>query len=154
MAKPKARLGRPPVYDPSIHPKIVSNLAALGFTNDEMAAVFSIDRSTWYRWQTEHPEFRDSVEEGKQKPIHQVEAALFRLATGYTFEGTNGQEVKHPDIRAVMFYLSNVAPERWRRSQEVNVTVGERVPLVLIEEVEVERDGQAGQALPVPDEGA
>lgn len=44
--------------------------------------------------------------------LDEVEAALFRRATGY--EDAAGKAVP-PDVRAAMYWLENRCPERWKK---------------------------------------
>lgn len=53
-----------------------------------------------------------STEEMEQ--LDEVEAALFRRATGY--EDASGKSVP-PDVRAAMYWLENRCPERWKKSR-------------------------------------
>jgi len=110
-------VGRPTKYDAKNHPPIIRKLAARGMTEEDMASILGVAVSTFSLWKVQHPEFSEAVAEGKAQPIREVEAALFQLAVGYDYEENGRQRVKHPDIRAIEFYLKNVAPELWRDTQ-------------------------------------
>ena len=116
-----AKVGRPTKYDPEIHPGIVRKLAAAGMTDEDMAGVLEIGVRTFYDWKESHPEFSQAVREGKAEPIKDVEDALYRLCKGYTYREGGEEKVKHPDVRAIQFYLKNVAPEKWRDKREVEI---------------------------------
>jgi len=123
MAKKQAEPeGRPTKYDPSIHLGIIRKLAERGLTEEEMAKVLVIATSTLSLWKVEHPEFSEAMMEGKQNPIRNVEDALYRLCKGYTYHEDGNERTKHPDVRAIQFYLKNVAPDKWRDKQDVNIT--------------------------------
>jgi len=120
MSKPTGNPnGRPTKYDAKIHPGIVRKLASTGMTDEDMSAVLEIGVRTFYDWKEAHPEFSQAIAEGKENPIRDVEDALYRLCKGYTYEEGGQKRVKHPDVRAIQFYLKNVAPDRWRDKQEV-----------------------------------
>ena len=51
--------------------------------------------------------------------LDEVEAALFRRATGY--EDASGKVVP-PDVRAAMYWLENRCPERWKKSRSPEKT--------------------------------
>ena len=87
-----------------------------------MASVLDVATSTLSLWKVEHPEFSEAIAEGKQNPIRNVEDALYRLCKGYTYEEGGKKLVKHPDVRAIQFYLKNVAPEKWRDKHEHEVS--------------------------------
>jgi len=124
--------GRPTKYDPKIHPGIIAKLAATGMIDEDMAGVLDIDIATYYRWKEAHPEFSEAVARGKSTPLTAVEAALYRLCKGYTYDEGGVKRTKHPDVRAIQFYLKNVAPDKWRDKQEVEHSGEIKGPLVII----------------------
>jgi len=124
--------GRPTKYDPKIHPGIVKKLAATGMTEEDMADVLEISRPTFLTWKNTHEEFLSAVVEGKSTPLTAVEAALYRLCKGYTYDEGGVKRTKHPDVRAIQFYLKNVAPDKWRDKQEVEHSGEIKGPLVII----------------------
>jgi len=111
--------GRPTKYDVKIHPQIVRKLAACRMIEEDIADVLGIARSTFYEWKDAHPEFSDAITEGKKQPVSEVEGALFKLCKGYAYKEGIVQRIKHPDIKAIQFYLKNVDPEHWRDKHEV-----------------------------------
>jgi len=120
MSKPTGNPnGRPTKYDAKTHPGIVKKLAERGLTEEEMSNVLTISRPTFLAWKKEHPEFLSAVTDGKQNPIRDVEDALYRLCKGYTYEESGQKKVKHPDVRAIQFYLKNVAGDKWKDTHEV-----------------------------------
>lgn len=130
MTKKQAdHAGRPTKYDPDIHLGIVRKLAAAGMTDEDIAEVLEIGRRTFYDWKAAYPELSHAVYEGKQNPIRDVEDALYRLCKGYTYQEGGEQRVKHPDVRAIQFYLKNVAPDKWRDKQDHEITGKDGAPL-------------------------
>jgi len=118
MSKPTGNPnGRPTKYDAKIHVPVIRKLAERGLTEEDMASVLDVATSTLSLWKVEHPEFSEAIAEGKQNPIRDVEDALYRLCKGYTYQESGQTRVKHPDVRAIQFYLKNVAPDRWRDTQ-------------------------------------
>jgi len=111
--------GRPTKYDAKIHPGIVTKLAAAGMIDEDIASVLEIDVRTLYRWKDDHPEFRQAVTVGKENPIKDVEDALFRLCKGYVYKEDGHDKIKHPDVRAIQFYLKNVAGDKWKDKHDV-----------------------------------
>jgi len=51
-----------------------------------MFTEMGISQKTFYRWKAAHPEFAKAIDEGKDLPNKQVEAATFKAACGYEFE--------------------------------------------------------------------
>lgn len=117
-----AKVGRPTKYDPKTHPGIIRKLAERGLSEEEMAEVLCVATSTLSLWKVEHPEFSEALHEGKAEPIKDVEDALYRLCKGYTYKEGGETKTKHPDVRAIQFYLKNVASDKWRDKQEISVT--------------------------------
>jgi len=114
--------GRPTKYDAKIHPEIVKKLASRGLTEEEMSNVLDISRPTFHAWKEAHPEFLDAVTDGKANPIKDVEDALFRLCKGYVYKEDGHDKIKHPDVRAIQFYLKNVAGDKWKDKHDVNAS--------------------------------
>ena len=128
--------GRPTKYNSKVHPGIVLKLAAVGMTDEDMAEVLGVARSNFAEWKNKHPEFQDAVTEGKENPIRDVEDALYRLCKGYTYEEGGRKKVKHPDIRAIQFYLKNVVPDKWREKLDVDANLTSDKLLVIVREGE------------------
>jgi len=118
--------GRPSSYRKEYAAQAVK-LCRLGATDKELADFFGVSVATLNTWKKEHPEFLESLKEGKDSADAQVADSLFRRATGYshedmkfaTFEGkiTDTKKfTKHhpPDTVACIFWLKNRRPDLWR----------------------------------------
>lgn len=118
--------GRPSLYREE-YPEQAKKLCRLGATDKELADFFGVAESTLNAWKTEHPEFLESLKEGKAAADAEVADRLFKRACGYshtdtkfaTFEGriTDREEYeKHypPDTIACIFWLKNRRPDLWR----------------------------------------
>lgn len=90
-----------------------------------------ISGRAFQKWREESPRMQESVLVAKEVSQLSVEEALWKRATGYdyweeTHELVEGQLVltkktkKHmpPDVKAIMHYLYNRMPNRWRAIQE------------------------------------
>jgi hypothetical protein len=125
--------GRPPRYNPNIHPKAAKALCAKGATIAELAAAFDVAISTIWLWKASHPEFIESCRLGIEAATDRVERCMFERAVGYTHESVKiflpagaskpvyAPYLKHvpPDPRAGEFWLTNRAPARWKHKQSV-----------------------------------
>lgn len=112
----------------------VERLARKGWTDEEMAAFFEVDRATWYRWKAKDQRFCDALKDWKQEADSRVERSLYERAIGYehpdmhvsSYQGqvslTPIQKKYAPDTAAAIFWLKNRDPENWRDKQEVERT--------------------------------
>lgn len=132
-------------------------LCTLGATDAEIASFFGVDVRTVYRWKIEHDEFCQALKRGKEEADDLVEQRLFARATGYSqdatkifqFEGSpvTVEYVEHfpPDVTAMIFWLKNRRPEKWRDRQQHDHTHGIEASLL---EFLAKHDGGSG-GLPV-----
>lgn len=116
----------------------ITNWAANGATNAEIAANMGIHRYTLLRWTEDHSVISDAIKRGRMMACEVIENALFKRAVGYEVQETDVVEeftgelrdgkpangvvkrrettrTRHlpPDVAAVIFYLKNRAPERY-----------------------------------------
>lgn len=101
-------------------------LRLLGLTNQEIADVFDVERSTFQRWLVEVPALRDALQRAGADADGEVAVSLNRRARGYShpetvFHVVNGrlvktEVVKHypPDTNAMQLWLMNRQPDRFR----------------------------------------
>ena len=129
--------GRPTKYRPEFC-ELAGNYCRLGATDPELAEFFDVCRDTIITWRHEHQEFSDAIRVGKDSfDLAKVEGALVHRALGYdhkelklfSHEGSVTDEreiVKHypPDTAALIFWLKNRQPGRWRDKQEIDHTSG------------------------------
>lgn len=127
--------GRPSVYDPSFAIDAAAHCAR-GATDDELAELFGVNRSTIYRWKLEHEDFCNAIRTGKDLADERVERALYQRATGY--EVTEQQAIKVKVDRdqekvevvevkkhvpasdtAGIFWLKNRRKDTWRDKTEI-----------------------------------
>ena len=130
-----APTGRPTKYKPE-YAEQAYQLALLGLTDEQMAAVFNVSRSTFNKWQKEFPEFSDTVRRGKILADATVAASFYKRATGYEYPSEkivtlsigNGESVVErvpitavvlPDPGAALNWLKNRQPDKWRDKQDV-----------------------------------
>jgi len=112
----------------------IRDWAAEGLLDKEIAAKLGCSPWTLGGWKHEHPEIAKAIKEGRTQLDNTrtgpVEDALLKRAMGYdyviekTSVGDKGE--KHetttyhmpPDVTAIIFYLSNRMPDRWKRYPE------------------------------------
>lgn len=127
---PKRGRGQPSKFTDEM-PAQAKKLAAKGWTDAEMAEFFEVTEQTVNNWKIAHPDFFESLKDGKDVADDKVERSLFERATGYShpdthisnFQGaiTVTEITKHypPDTTAAIFWLKNRRPTRWRDKTEV-----------------------------------
>lgn len=121
----KNKGGRPSKFDPKFV-KQVYQLALLGLTEDEMAKVIGVTRSTFSLWKTTQDGFSDAITRGKVIADGEVAASLRERAIGYShpevvitsYQGviTKTRVTRHypPDTNAASIWLRNRQPARWK----------------------------------------
>ena len=126
-SKPKAKPGRPSRYRAEFAQQAVK-LCRLGATDKDLASFFEVDEATINRWKITHPEFCESLREGKAIADAEVAEKLFRRATGYEHKAVKivadaktgaEHQVEYieryaPDTTACIFWLKNRRPDLWR----------------------------------------
>jgi hypothetical protein len=110
-------------------------LALLGQTDVEMAAFFGVAESTFHLWKQRHLEFSESLREGKAEADSRVAEALYNASIGERTvtdvrEKTNTDggiierttEVKEilPNVSAMIHWLRNRVPAKWRDQDQID----------------------------------
>lgn len=76
-----------------------------GLTDEQIVHNMGIAASTLYQWKKRHPEIAESLKRGKEVVDYEVENALLQKALG-------------GDTTAMIFWLKNRRPDRWRDRPE------------------------------------
>jgi hypothetical protein len=107
---------------------------AVSVRHGELADFFGVSEQTINAWKSAHPEFLESLKEGKSSADAEVTDALFQRARGFRWAeqqavkyrpGKGGEDVKvievervvPPDTIACIFWLKNRRPDLWRDVQ-------------------------------------
>ena len=128
--------GRKTIYDWKVAPKLhlISDWARNGATEQEIFARLGVSRDAFYRYKKQHADLNDALKT-RDEADAQVEAALFKNATGFFYEevqtierysdkeGTVSEtkiikKYKEPDTTAQAIWLNNRRREVWRQKQE------------------------------------
>jgi hypothetical protein len=127
--------GRPSKYKDEFA-ETAKRLALLGLTDAEMANVFDVSEQTLNAWKQAHPEFLESLNEGKAIADGRIAERLFHRAMGYSHDAvkivadakTKEEHVVHytehypPDTTACIFWLKNRQRGKWRDRIDQEVT--------------------------------
>ena len=76
-----------------------------GLTDEQIAHNMGIAASTLYQWKKKYPEIMEALKKGKEVVDYEVENALLNKALG-------------GDTAAMIFWLKNRRPDRWRDKPE------------------------------------
>ena len=121
-----------------------------GFTDLQLARLFDVSKSTINRWKKDHPEFWDSIRIGKDEfDSSRVETAFLKGCIGFRYTEvtrepaavqpvdpeTGGEPAEPrlvvtkkvsklvlPNPRACLDWLTNRAPDRWKKVKHVELT--------------------------------
>lgn len=126
-------MGRPTLYNAKLHDLWAWSLAIEGKTVREIAKEFGVAQSTIFKWMEESETFSEALKSGRAAADAAVEKCLYERATGYTITRKHVKKVKDasgntvqtveeihevmapPNTTAMIFWLKNRQPERWRR---------------------------------------
>lgn len=124
--------------------KQLTLLCAKGFTDQELAEFYKVNRSTIHRWKADK-QFLQHQKSGKELSDNKVVRSLYERACGYSHQAVKmfvheGKVItkdytEHypPDTTAAIFWLKNRQPDDWRDRHEMKNT-GEMV-------IKIEREG-------------
>lgn len=111
---------------------MAATACSLGATDAQLAELFGVTETTINNWKDAHPQFLESLKAAKDAKDTQVERSLYDRAMGYEhravkiFNQGDGQSFEHeyierypPDTTAMIFWLKNRQPARWRDRQEI-----------------------------------
>lgn len=128
-AKPALSRGRPSKYKAEFAEQ-ARKLCLLGATDAEMADFFGVTEQTVNAWKAAHPDFLESITQGKILADAEVADKLHQRAMGYSHPAVkifNNQGVElvvpytehyPPDTQAASLWLRNRQSKKWRDKQE------------------------------------
>jgi hypothetical protein len=87
-----------------------------GLTDEQIAYNMGIGTSTLYEWKNSHPEILEPLKKGKEVVDRMVENALFNKAMS-------------GDTTAIIFWLKNRKPDKWKDKQTVEADVNSEVTI-------------------------
>ena len=127
-----AKAGQPTKYNDRILEQ-AEKLCVLGATDSDLADFFKVCEATINNWKHDHSKFLESIKRGKDKfDSEKIEGALRHRALGFDHDEekvfcnmghiTTHNCTKHypPDTTALIFWLKNRNPDRWRDRQEID----------------------------------
>lgn len=127
-------MGRPTKFDPAYVDQARKICLLLGATDEELAEIFDVSRSTLSEWKDAHPQFAEALLTGKTFADANVAERLYQRALGYTHQETKvflheGKVITHvidkhhpPDTMAGMYWLNNRQRKHWKTRHDHQVT--------------------------------
>ena len=108
--RPKKNVTQPSIIDWGTVEKLqlLEEWSTQGLYIKDIAAKMGVSVSTVYDWMNKNPEIAAAIKKGRDKSIDMVENALFKSAI-------NG------NVTAMIFYLKNRAPERYKDRVDNNI---------------------------------
>ena len=82
--------GRPNKYTEHVKPRLneVREWLEAGATEKEVCENLGVTEQSWCSYKKDHTELFELVKDAKRKPVQQIKAALFKLATGFHYTET------------------------------------------------------------------
>ena len=143
--------GRPTMYKDE-YVEQVYKLCILGATDKEIAEFFKVDESTVNVWKIKHPDFQESLRQGKMLADADMAVSLYKRGLGYSHPETHVSNykgeitltgiIKHypPETGAAFLWLKNRQPDKWRDKVDMGIEVKlDRETLTQIEQTFIER---------------
>ena len=142
--KAKKRAGK---YESQVLPRLEFVIAAsrMGNSEEEIARQLGVSYSTFREYKKKHPELVEALREGAEDANGAVINSLFKRALGYNARITKAFKLKKPiirdgkkiaeeevielaeeeshipaDTKAVIFWLTNRQPGKWRANPDLN----------------------------------
>lgn len=146
------KVGRKGKFE-ELAPKILK-LIREGCSFKETCQIVGLNEGTFYRWKSENEEFceaiKNAMDERQDEVVGTLEKSLIKKANGYTVtecrteyamckgklnkikESKTIKEIA-PDTGALVFALTNLAPEKWqnKQRQEISGEGGEPFKIVV-----------------------
>jgi|APGre2960657404_1045060.scaffolds.fasta_scaffold62212_2 hypothetical protein len=127
--------GHPTAYKPE-YAAMATKFCLLGAGDEDLARMFDVSVATINNWKHAHPEFLESIKEGKDIADAEVAAKLYHRARGYSHQAVKivadaktGMEhivpyTEHypPDTAAGIFWLKNRQRAKWRDKVDQEIT--------------------------------
>ena len=136
--------GRPTAYKAEYKDQ-ARRLCLLGATDSDLADFFAVTEQTINNWKTKHPDFFESLRQGKIVADSHVAESLYARAVGYEHpeekvmhhqgKVVRAQTTKRypPDTQAAALWLKNRRPDDWRDDRHIHVdTTGTQQVIMML----------------------
>lgn len=152
-------------YTKKQYKKICEVMRASITDGDSVAYAYTlagISKATHNRWRKERPDYTEMIDQAKEdfrlQKASLLVRSLIKRATGFEAPdvrteygvGANGQPIitkqiktmktVPPDTAALIFALTNLAPEEWQNTQRTNIATDDSLTGIRVEVVSKERN--------------
>ena len=106
---------------------VIAQRMRSGLTVEELAKELQTTKQTIYTWAKNNKDLFDALHQNKDIADSVVENSLYKLANGFHYDETapNGSVVTKynpPQLGAIKLWLSNRQPQKWRDTQQIEVS--------------------------------
>jgi DNA-binding CsgD family transcriptional regulator len=132
----KNKVGKKPVFQ-KVENRLedLTEYASQQISNNEIAALLCISRSSFYKLLSENAAFKDAYKKGMENRKYELERKLFERAEGFTSQEVKiekdpeGNVIREviidkqiiPDTTALIFALKNLYPEKYKdKTDQIN----------------------------------
>jgi hypothetical protein len=136
------KIGRPTKYSEDMHERAAFLIREFGMTDKQLAKAFGVAEASLKEWRQVYPAFSAATKEAKADyDSGTVEKSLLKRALGYRYKevtkektDNGGMEITKevirempPDTTAMIFWLKNRQPARWRDSKNIDHSGGVKI---------------------------
>lgn len=151
--------GRPTDYKDE-YAEQARKLCLLGFTDSELATFFEVCEATLNNWKIAHPNFLESIKQGKVIADGNVVDSLYKRAIGYEHDEVDirviGSEIVQtpikkiypPDATSLKFWLINRQKDKFREKANTEISGIDGAPIKIASATELTDDQLAAYLTP------
>lgn len=136
------KIGRPTKYSEDMPERAAFLIREFGMTDKQLAKAFGVAESSLKEWRQVYHAFSAATKEAKEDhDSEKVEKSLLRRALGYKYKevtkektDNGGMEItkevtkeQPPDTTAMIFWLKNRQPARWRDTRNIDHSGGVKI---------------------------
>jgi transposase-like protein len=148
MSKAKDKGGRPTEYREEFAHMARVAVAESNMSQAKLATMFGVDKGTVTNWKKQHEAFAKALQEGEDAwKVQVVEKNLYRLCRGIRYTETKEtskgsyiyKKFMPPNQKAIEFFLTRRAAERWPNKQQHDISGIDGEPMVFEIKTGIER---------------
>lgn len=119
-----AQGGRPGLYDPEAHCKLVIDVMMAGGSIAAVCAKIGIGRSLLHEWRKKYPEFNEAIELGKELAQNYWEIFAQGIGTGRAHTDKDFAKYKKANPKMIQFILARRFSDYYQKTRNLNEEIG------------------------------